>query len=131
MPDRGAPLFIDADRAFDEFFRTEYQAVVRLAFVLCGSLSAAEDLAQDALLGPILGLDEAVVARTDRIKYSHRADEAMALATGDTIAILLRAPTIAQVEETALASRTMPQKSTYFYPKTVDGLVFYGLDDCT
>jgi RNA polymerase sigma-70 factor (ECF subfamily) len=50
VPDKGAPLFIDADRAFDEFFRTEYQAVVRLAFVLCGSLSAAEDLAQDAFI---------------------------------------------------------------------------------
>ncbi|MDX6378559.1 MAG: hypothetical protein QOE98_2862, partial [Gaiellaceae bacterium] len=62
--------------------------------------------------------------------YSHRADEAMALATGQTIAILLRAPTIAQVEGTALTSKTMPPKSTYFYPKTVDGLVFYGLDDC-
>jgi uncharacterized protein (DUF1015 family) len=87
-------------------------------------------LAQDHLLGPILGLDEAAVARTDRIGYSHRADEAMALATGQTIAILLRAPTIAQVEQTALTSETMPQKSTYFFPKTVDGLVFYGLDDC-
>ena len=73
----------------------------------------------------------AAVARTDRITYSYRASEAIALATGDRIAILLRAPTIAQVEEAALASRTMPQKSTYFYPKTVDGLVFYGLDDCT
>jgi uncharacterized protein (DUF1015 family) len=103
----------------------------RPALLAEGGAGVDSALAQDALLGPILGLDEAVVARTDRIKYSHRADEAMALATGDTIAILLRAPTIAQVEETALASRTMPQKSTYFYPKTVDGLVFYGLDDCT
>ena len=88
-------------------------------------------LAQDHLLGPVLGLDAAAVARTDRITYSHRASEAIAQATGGRIAILLRAPTIEQVEETALGSRTMPQKSTYFYPKTVDGLVFYGLDDCT
>ena len=87
-------------------------------------------LAQDHLLGPVLGLDPAAVARTDRISYRHRADEATALATGDRIAILLRAPTIAQVEQTALASKTMPQKSTYFYPKIVDGLVIYGLDDC-
>jgi uncharacterized protein (DUF1015 family) len=88
------------------------------------------ELAQDHLLGPILGLDASTVARTDRITYRHRADEAVALASGDRIAILLRAPTIAQVEEAALASRTMPPKSTYFYPKTVDGLVFYGLEDC-
>jgi uncharacterized protein (DUF1015 family) len=87
-------------------------------------------LAQDHLLGPVLGLDAAAVARTDRITYSHRADDAAARAVGDRIAILLRAPTIAQVEETALQGRTMPQKSTYFYPKTPDGFVIYGLDDC-
>ncbi len=103
----------------------------RPALLAQGDPGVDSALAQDALLGPILGLDAAAVSRTDRISYSHRADEAIARAKGDTIAILLRAPTIAQVEETALGSRTMPQKSTYFYPKTVDGLVFYGLDDCT
>jgi uncharacterized protein (DUF1015 family) len=87
-------------------------------------------LAQDRLLGPVLGLDAAAVARTDRISYSHRAEDAAARAVGDRIAILLRAPTIAQVETAALAGRTMPQKSTYFFPKTPDGLVIYGLDDC-
>jgi len=87
-------------------------------------------LAQDHLLGPVLGLDPGAVARTDRITYSHRADEAAARAVGDRIAILLRAPTIAQVERAALQGRTMPQKSTYFYPKTPDGFVMYDLDSC-
>ena len=87
-------------------------------------------LAQDRLLGPVLGLDAGAVARTDRISYSHQAGDAAARAVGDRIAILLRAPTIAQVETAALAGRTMPQKSTYFYPKTPDGFVIYGLDDC-
>ncbi len=102
----------------------------RPALLAEGGAGVDSVLAQDHLLGPVLGLDRAAVAHTDRITYRHRTDEAIALATGDRIAILLRAPTIAQVEETALQSGTMPQKSTYFYPKTVDGLVFYGLDDC-
>ena len=34
-------------------------------------------LAQDHLLGPILGLDAAAVARTDRITYSYRPSEAI------------------------------------------------------
>ena len=102
----------------------------RPALLAEGGAGVDSALAQEHLLGPVLGLDRAAVAHTDRITYRHRTDEAIALATGDRIAILLRAPTIAQVEETALQSGTMPQKSTYFYPKTVDGLVFYGLDDC-
>ena len=47
------------------------------------------------------------------------------------IAILLRAPTIDEVERRSLdGGDVMPQKSTYFYPKMLDGFVFYGLDDC-
>ena len=59
-----------------------------------------------------------------------RAPSTAARAVGDRIAILLRAPTIAQVEQAALQGRTMPQKSTYFYPKTPDGFVIYDLDSC-
>jgi len=42
-------------------------------------------------------------------------------------ALLLRAPTIEQVRETARRGRTMPQKSTYFYPKLPSGLLFLPL----
>ena len=47
------------------------------------------------------------------------------------MAVLLRAPAVRDVEAVADAGEVMPQKSTYFYPKTVDGFVFYGLDACT
>ena len=46
------------------------------------------------------------------------------------MAVLLRAPAVRDVEAVADAGEVMPQKSTYFYPKTVDGFVFYGLDPC-
>ncbi|MDQ1466109.1 MAG: hypothetical protein QOH10_524 [Actinomycetota bacterium] len=36
------------DSDFEHFFAHEYRAVVGLAFVLCGRLDGAEDLAQDA-----------------------------------------------------------------------------------
>ena len=87
------------------------------------------ELVQDHLLTP-LGLDPEAVADTSRIAYHHRAEDAEARVRGDTIAVLVRAPTVAQAERAAAAGRTMPQKSTYFYPKMLDGFVFYGLDDC-
>jgi uncharacterized protein (DUF1015 family) len=40
----------------------------------------------------------------------------------------LRAPTVSEVEAVAAAGETMPQKSTYFFPKLLDGLVFHPLD---
>jgi uncharacterized protein (DUF1015 family) len=47
--------------------------------------------------------------------------------SGD-IGFILRAPTGREVEAVALAGEVMPQKSTYFYPKTLDGLVIRTLD---
>ena len=39
-------------------------------------------------------------------------------------AFLVRAPTVQQVAEFARRGETMPQKSTFFYPKVPTGLVF-------
>ena len=39
-------------------------------------------------------------------------------------AFLLRPPTVEQVAAVSAAGRTMPQKSTYFYPKLTSGLFF-------
>ena len=44
-------------------------------------------------------------------------------------AFLVRPPTVDQVEAVALAGKTMPEKSTYFYPKLTSGLLFSPLDE--
>jgi uncharacterized protein (DUF1015 family) len=58
--------------------------------------------------------------------YTPRADEAVALVdSGEAeAAFLLRPPTLQQVRAVAEAGGTMPQKSTYFYPKLLSGLLF-------
>ncbi len=101
------------------------------AFVAVGADGLLDtELVQEALLTRI-GLDPAEVADTRRIRYHHKVEDAEAEVGGDTIAVLVRAPTVAQAEAAAEAGRTMPQKSTYFFPKMLDGFVFYGLDDCS
>jgi uncharacterized protein (DUF1015 family) len=53
-----------------------------------------------------------------------------ALAGGDaSAAYLVRAPTVADVQEIARAGRTMPEKSTYFYPKLASGLLLSPFDE--
>jgi len=42
-------------------------------------------------------------------------------------AFLVRAPTVAQVAEFAKRGETMPQKSTFFYPKLTSGLLLFPL----
>jgi uncharacterized protein (DUF1015 family) len=62
-------------------------------------------------------------------RYTPRAEEAVALVdSGEAdAAFLLRPPTIEQVRAVAEAGETMPQKSTYFYPKLLSGLLFHEL----
>jgi uncharacterized protein (DUF1015 family) len=84
---------------------------------------------QERVLGPLLDLPADVVATTHRIRYTAYADDAAAKVdeSGD-VGFILRAPTVREVEAVALAGDVMPQKSTYFYPKTLDGLVIRTLD---
>jgi uncharacterized protein (DUF1015 family) len=74
-------------------------------------------------------VDTAVVDRlaADGVRYTPRAEEAVALVDSGhaEAACLLRAPTIEQVRAAAQAGETMPQKSTYFYPKLLSGLLFH------
>jgi uncharacterized protein (DUF1015 family) len=76
-------------------------------------------------------LDADLVARYARdVGYTPSAEEARAAVdAGDAeAAFLLRPPTVEQVAEAAKAGRTMPQKSTFFYPKLTSGLFFLPLD---
>jgi uncharacterized protein (DUF1015 family) len=84
------------------------------------------------LLGEDGELDAELVARyADDVRYTPSADEARAAVDAGEAeaAFLLRPPTVEQVVAVASAGRTMPQKSTYFYPKLTSGLLFLPLDD--
>lgn len=64
------------------------------------------------------------------VTYTPHGDEAVArVDSGEAeAAVLLRPPPIDQIKEIAERGETMPQKSTYFYPKLLSGLVFLALD---
>ena len=63
----------------------------------------------------------------DSVRFTPRTEEAVGLVDAGqaAAAFLLRAPTLEQVRAVAEAGQTMPQKSTYFYPKLLSGLLFH------
>ena len=77
-------------------------------------------------------LDAALVERlgAEGVTYTPRVEEAVAAVDSGAAeaALLLRPPTIENVRAIAERGETMPQKSTYFYPKLVSGLLFLSLD---
>lgn len=84
-----------------------------------------------AILGDRLGIDEAKVAAGGWLAYTRsEADGRAAVAGGEAQAAILVRPTrLEQLAAVADAGDVMPQKSTYFYPKLLTGMVFNPLED--
>ena len=78
------------------------------------------------ILGDRLGISEADVAAGNRLAYTRsEADARERVARGQASAAILVRPTrLDQLAEVASAGDVMPQKSTYFYPKLLTGMVF-------
>ena len=83
------------------------------------------------ILGDRLGIDAPSIAAGGALAYTRsQADAIRAVASGDAKAAILVRPTrLEQLAAVASAGEVMPQKSTYFYPKLLTGLVFYPLED--
>ena len=120
--DEGYLLVGDPDGLADRLRRERMSAAVR-----------ALDLAalHVAVLGDRLGITEADVAGGTRLAYTRdEADARERVARGEAAAaILVRRTPLEQLAEVASAGDVMPQKSTYFYPKLLTGMVFNPVSD--
>jgi len=80
-----------------------------------------------AALEQLAGIDAAAAAGGGRLTYTKSAAEAAALVTAGTdgadAAFLLEPTPVASILSVARAGDVMPQKSTYFYPKALTGLL--------
>ena len=123
MPDDEGYLLVgDPDGLADRLRRERMSAAVRSL-----DLSALHV----AVLGDRLGITEADVAAGTRLAYTRdEADARERVARGEaTAAILVRPTPLDQLADVASAGDVMPQKSTYFYPKLLTGMVFNPLED--
>ncbi|MBI4572757.1 MAG: DUF1015 domain-containing protein [candidate division NC10 bacterium] len=77
----------------------------------------------------VLGI-QATGQADDTIQYTRDEGQALqAVAAGDAhLALFQNPPRVEQVQAVALAGERMPQKSTFFYPKVLSGLVINPLD---
>jgi uncharacterized protein (DUF1015 family) len=81
------------------------------------------------LIEGILGVPSTSQA-DDSIRYTREESQALAeVSAGEAaLAIFLNAPRVEQVQAVAIAGERMPQKSTFFFPKVLSGLVMNPLD---
>lgn len=67
----------------------------------------------------------------DRLEFTRDASEAVSRVaeSNNTAAILTNPPSVEDMRVIAERGEKMPQKSTYYYPKLLSGLLFFSLDD--
>ena len=77
------------------------------------------------VLERIFGIDKENMANQKNLSYTRSLDEALAAVDeGKADCSFILNPTkVADIRDVALAGEKMPQKSTYFYPKLITGLV--------
>src|SRR6185436_4329033 len=82
------------------------------------------------LLGPLLGIDAAAMAKQSFLSYTHDMDEALARIEAGEVqgGFLMNATKVEQVLDACEAGFVLPQKSTYFQPKLATGLVMARID---
>ena len=99
---------------------------------VAGPLSSVYDGSTELAVDGTGELDVQLVDRLGQEGLSYTADwrdAVRAVDEGDAaVAVLMRPTRIEDVFEVAARGETMPQKSTYFYPKLVSGLLFHPLD---
>jgi len=84
------------------------------------------------ILKRLLGIGEEAQAEQRNLRYVKGAQALLDAVAGDAelqLGFLLRPTRIDQVKSVAEAGQRMPQKSTFFYPKLVTGLVIHPLAD--
>ncbi|GAB4435532.1 MAG: DUF1015 domain-containing protein [bacterium] len=79
------------------------------------------------LIKGFFGVTEEDVKNQERISYTKDAEDALnkVLSGKADVALLLNPTDISALEKAAQLNETMPQKSTYFYPKIPSGAVIY------
>jgi uncharacterized protein (DUF1015 family) len=84
----------------------------------------------ELVLKRLLRVDEKTLGDERQIHYSHDGREAVRLVDSGAyqVAFLINPTRVDQVQEVASAGLIMPHKSTYFYPKVIDGSVLHLLD---
>lgn len=83
----------------------------------------------ELILSPIMQIHPDRPETMDRVSFYKSAHDAFKATDEHDVAFVLRATRMDQMRAVSLAGEVMPQKSTYFYPKLLSGLLMRGMED--
>ena len=87
-------------------------------------------LLHDLVLGRLLGISQDAMAKQSNLLYVHDDREVFeAVDSGKVqVGFVVKPTTVEQVLAVSETGEVMPQKSTFFYPKLMTGMLFNPLD---
>jgi len=91
----------------------------------------AVSILHEGLLRPLLGINDAKLEAKTHVDYTADPAEAIQLARDGKYqaAFLIAATTPEELQAVVRGGELLPQKSTHFYPKLLDGLLFHRLGE--
>jgi uncharacterized protein (DUF1015 family) len=116
------------------FLLTQKEAQPDISRAMGGPPSFREQLDVSVLhtliLKQILGIDEELLAEESRVAYTREEEKALAAVDSGLfqLAFFLNPTRVEEVIAVAAQGERLPQKSTYFYPKLITGLVINSLN---
>jgi len=91
----------------------------------------AVSILHEGVLKPLCGITDARLDAKTHVDYTAEQPEAVRLARAGIYqaAFLIAPTTLDELQGVVRGGEVLPQKSTHFYPKLLDGLVFYRVGD--
>jgi len=128
LDDIEVPAFIFKTTSDDRPLLARLRGDVDLNTAIPGGMSQgwkSLDVAvlQELVLDPLLAIHPDRPETLERLSFVKDAHAALKATAQHDVAFVLRSTRMDQLRGVALAGETMPQKSTYFYPKLLSGLV--------
>ena len=133
IEDKLKDCYANGRTAFGLYCKNKYYLLIlkdelKLSNILPGVDKTLRELDVTVLhslvLEKLLGIDKENMAKQKNLTYTRSAKEAVqAVDSGADCAFILNPTRVSQIAEVGKAGQKMPQKSTYFYPKLITGLV--------
>lgn len=132
--EKKAFVYCTKDGAFHLLTLKDTPAVQEELCRLCAGKSAAYrgldvTVLHALILEKLFGIDRENMAKQINLSYTRDLDEACGCVKKPEYqcAFILNPTKVSEIKDVALAGEKMPQKSTYFYPKLITGLVMNDL----
>ncbi len=127
LDDSDLPVYVVKARGDETVRRVQLRPDVDLDAVIRAPRSSAWkhlDVAvlQELILEPLLGIHPDRPETLDRMSFIKDAEVALDSTEHDVV-FIMRPTRMDQLREVAVSGETMPQKSTYFFPKVPSGLL--------